>query len=125
MRQRTFGKGREILLGAVLPIAAMDEQQRRRPVAHFQKVDAVTLARAITEIEMGGMPLAQLRRTRLPFRDDGGAAGNRLAIVEAAVERLPAKLAPVRRVQSRHSRAPHLRCQPAAKCSTALPKKRT
>jgi hypothetical protein len=39
MRERALGKDGENLLGARLPVAAVDEQQRRRLLARFEKID--------------------------------------------------------------------------------------
>src|SRR5581483_1490232 len=108
--ERALGKHREVFLGAVLPIAAVDEQQGRRIVMHLEKVDAVALARTVTKIEMIGMALAQFRRLPLPARHDLAAAGHRLAIVETAVEIGPAQFAPVRRVKRRRHANPLVPC---------------
>ncbi len=99
--ERTLGKHREILFRPVLPVAAVDEKQGRRIVVHLEKIDAVALARAIAEIQMVGVALAQVGRTPLPARHDLAAAGHGLAIVETAVELGPAHFAPVRRVKRR------------------------
>ena len=45
---RALGNDGEDLLGARLPVAAVDEQQRRRSVSRFQEIDPVALARAIS-----------------------------------------------------------------------------
>src|SRR5258708_31663934 len=107
MRHRPLGEQRESLLGAHLPIAAMDEQQRRRVLARLEKIDPVALARAIPKIEMGRMELPYLSRTPVPGRDDIPAAGDCLAIVQAAVQFLLAQFAPVGRVVGRrHANTP-------------------
>src|SRR5215470_11692300 len=62
MRQRSFGEQRKIFLGAHLPIAAMNEEQRWRAFRGLEKVDPVALARAVAKVEMAGMALAQLGR---------------------------------------------------------------
>ena len=89
MRHRPFGEQREGLLGAVLPVAAVNEQQRRRVVGGLEEVDPVALARAIAEIEMIGIARAHLARTPIPAGDDVGASGHRHAVVEAEVAVLP------------------------------------
>ena len=94
----------------------MDEQQRRRIFAGFQKIDPVALARAVAQVEMSGMPLAQFRGALLPAGDHLGAAGNRDAVVEAEVAVLLAHAAPVRRVEWR--RHPSISFQPVAGVST-------
>ena len=101
MRHRAFGKQREDFLGAPLPIAAMDEQERRAAVGGFEKVDAITLARAIAEVQMAGMPRTHVGRTPLPAGNDVGAASHRDAIVEAEVAILLAHAAPVGRIKRR------------------------
>ena len=55
MRHRAFGEQRKRFLGAGLPIAAVDEQQRRRLVGGLEEIDPVALARAIAEVEMIGV----------------------------------------------------------------------
>ena len=123
MRHRPFGEQREILLGPRLPIAAMDEQQRRRLVARLEKIDPVALARAIAEIEMVGMALAHLGRAPLPAGDDLGAAGHRHAVVEAEVALCLAHAcaSPARRTASSCQISVHrsVRFHFAGKCSTA------
>src|SRR5262249_15450204 len=81
-----------------------------RVVMNPEKVDAIALARAIAQIEMGGMAPAQLRRLPLPARHDLAAARHRLAIVEAAVELGPAQLAPVDRVERHRHVNPLIAC---------------
>src|SRR6266849_2004106 len=60
MRQRSRSKQCKNLLGAVLPIAAVDEHQRRPVFRDFEKIDPIALARAISEVEMVGMLRAHL-----------------------------------------------------------------
>ena len=69
VRHRALGNDGEDLLGARLPVAAVDEQQRRRSVSRFQEIDPVALARAISQIDMFGKALAQLGGTLLPAGD--------------------------------------------------------
>src|SRR5262245_5155200 len=125
VRHRSFGNQRENFLGARLPVAAVNEQQRRSLVGSFQEIDPVALARAISDIEMLWVALPQRGRALLPAGDDVGAAGNRRAVVEAAIDFLPAHLPPVqRRKIDRHaqtSRPPgnFSAFYFAGKCSTA------
>src|SRR3954463_4498812 len=60
MRHRSRGKQRKNLLGAILPITAVDEQQRRGVFARLEQIDPIALARTISEIEMAGIPLSHL-----------------------------------------------------------------
>ena len=101
MRHRTLGEEREDFLGPVLPIATMDEQQRRRILSRFQKVDPVALARAITEIEMGRIPPAHVARTLLPACDHLHASRNRDAVVKAEITIFLAQFAPVGCIEGR------------------------
>ena len=126
MRHRPFGKDREDLLGARLPVAAVDEQQRRRPVSRFQEIDPVALARAIAQIEMVGMALAHLAGTLLPTGDHLDAAGHRDAVVEAEVALPPgsSRASPAHQTASscRNLRSATIRVfHFAGKCSTAPP----
>jgi hypothetical protein len=101
VRHRPLGKQRKDLLCAVLPVAAVDEQERRRVRRGLEKIDAVTLARAVAEVEMVGKAVAQFCRPAVPAGDDVGAAPHGLAVVEAAVPCLLAHCPPVRRVKRR------------------------
>ena len=120
-----FGEQREGFLGARLPVAAMDEQQRRRFFGRLEEIDPVALARAISEVEMAGMPRAHFGGTPVPAGDDVGASGHRDAVVEAEVELLLAHGAPVRRIERRRHRKisksgrQRMRFHFAGKCSTA------
>ena len=97
MRHRAFGEDGENLLGAGLPVAAVNEQQRRRLLAGFQEVDPVALARAVAQIDMIGQPLAHVGGALLPARGHLGAPRHRDAVVEAEIARLLAHGAPVQR----------------------------
>jgi hypothetical protein len=103
----------------------MDEQQRRRVLTRLEKIDAVALARAISEIEMGGLVLAHLAGTLLPAGDHFDASGYRCAVVEAEVAFLLAHLAPVHIGEIRHVKNLRQQLQryfhSAGKWSTALP----
>ena len=51
MRHHALGHDGKKFLGTHLPIAAMDEQERRRALGRLEEVDAVALAIAISEVE--------------------------------------------------------------------------
>src|SRR5580704_15440796 len=70
----TAGKQRKGLLGPHLPVAAMDKNQRRRPLGSLEEVDAIAFARAVSEIEMLGMPRAHFGGTTVPAGDDVAAS---------------------------------------------------
>src|SRR3954447_19489237 len=101
LRHRAFRKQRKDFLGPMLPIATMDEQQRRRVVPRLEKIDAIALARSVSEIEMIRIASAQFRGTLLPAGNDVGASSHGKAIVEPEVKLLLAHCAPVRRLKRR------------------------
>src|SRR3984893_17807739 len=101
IRQWSFGKQRKGLLCPLLPVAAVYEQKRGAVVARLEKVDPVALARAVAQVEMIAIARPHLGRALVPAGDDVGAAGDRFAIVEAAVAVLLAHAAPVQRVERR------------------------
>src|SRR5262249_23999646 len=105
MRHRSFGKDRKDFLGTVLPVAAMDEHQRRRVAGYPEEIDPVAVARGIAKLAIARVPLAQFARPLFPARDHLGAAGHRDAIVEAEVALLLAHLAPVHVGKGRHYQA--------------------
>src|SRR5580704_14416845 len=85
----------------------MDEHKCRPAVGGFKKVDAVAFARAISEVQMAGMPRTHVGRAPLPAGNDIGAASHRNAIVEAEITILLAHAAPVGRVKRRgHAKSP-------------------
>jgi hypothetical protein len=107
VRHRSFGNEDEELLRPHLPIATMDEKQRRRPVRGFQEVDPVALLPAVMQVEMRRMPLAQRGRPLLSIGDDVAAVRNGKAVVQPAFELLAAHRAPIRRPRwRRHFRRP-------------------
>ena len=107
MRHRALGNNGKNLLGARLPVAAVNEQQRRRLFGGLQKIDPVALARAVAELDMTGVALAHFERTLLPAGHRLHAALDRHAVVEAEVALLLAHRAPIqRREQCRHSKSP-------------------
>src|ERR1700682_3784061 len=99
MRHWATGKYRENLLGPHLPVAAVNEQQRRRLFGSLEKIDPIALARAIFEVEMIGILRPHLRRTPFPARDHVAAAGHGDAVVEPEVAVWLAHRAPVGRVE--------------------------
>src|SRR5258707_13701340 len=101
MRDRALGKQREDLLGARLPVAAMDEHQRRAFFASLDEIDAIALARTVSEVEMVGISRTLLRRAPLPAGDDLGASGHCNAVVETFVTVFLAHPAPIGRVERR------------------------
>ena len=70
MRHRAVGKQRKGLLGPGLPIAAMDEQQRRRLFPGPEEIDPVALARAISQIKVIGILRPLLLGTPVPAGDE-------------------------------------------------------
>lgn len=88
VRHRARREQRKGRLRAHLPIAAVNEKQRRRIRRRFQKVDAVALAGTVLKIEIRAMRGAHFRRKLLPAFDRIPAAGDRRTVVETAVERL-------------------------------------
>src|SRR5579871_1777594 len=116
MRHRALGEQRECLFRPVLPVTTMDKEQRRHARARLEKIDAVALARSVSEIKMRVMALAQLGRFDRPGCDDLAAALDGLAVVETAVKLLPAHLAPVQRVERRgHAKTPEVLALPACR----------
>jgi len=59
VRHGPCGKQRKGLLGPHLPIAAMNEQQRRGVRRSLEEIDTVAFARAISEVEMIGVGRAK------------------------------------------------------------------
>ena len=107
----------------MLPIAAVNEQKGWPLVARLEKVDAVALAPAVSQVEMLGISLAHLGRAGLPIGDNVSASEYGLAIVETAVAIVLAHAAPVQRVERRR----HVQistgvcvCHSARKWSTGL-----
>jgi len=104
MRHRPFGNDGKNLLGTGLPIAAVDEQQRRRVVSGFEEIDPVALAWAVAQVDMSWETLPHLGGALLPAGDHLRAAGHGNAVVETEIPRLPAHGAPVQRgKQCRHA----------------------
>src|SRR6266403_2675828 len=52
---RTPSKQREDFFGSLLPVAAVDEDQRWSFFGRFEEVDTIALARAISEVEVIGI----------------------------------------------------------------------
>src|SRR4030088_837754 len=109
----------------MLPIAAVDEPQRRAFFCWPEEVDTIALARAISEVEMIGIPATHLGRAPFPAGDDVGASSHGNAVVETAVTAFLAHAAPVRRVERRtHAQISYLGRSAfhfAGKCFTGLP----
>jgi hypothetical protein len=85
MRQRASGKYRKNFLGSHLPVTAVNKQNRRRFLGSLEKIDPVALARAVSEVEMIGIPRPHFRRTPFPARDHVAASGHGDTVVEAEV----------------------------------------
>src|SRR5436190_2140430 len=95
-------------------------------IPRLEKIDAIALARSVSEIEMVRIASAQYCGTLLPAGNDVGASSHGKAIVEPEVKLLLAHCAPVRRVKRRgHAQFSLSRCVAArfhlaGKCSTRL-----
>ena len=86
--QRRLGDEGEAVLRVVLPIAAMEEQQRRRAVmAGREEIEPRPGPRRIGNLARARDARAQRRAAALPVGDDGGAAGHRGRVVVGGVER--------------------------------------
>ena len=103
LRQQSLGHDREILLGAHLPVAAVNEQHQRSAVRDLQDVDTVAFARSVTEVEMIRVARAQRGRAAIPVGDNIRAARNCCDIVQPKVEIFPRERPPVHRIErNRH-----------------------
>src|SRR4030081_3352820 len=85
----------------MLPVAAVDEQERRTLFARFKKVDTIAFARTVSEVEMIGISFAHFSGAPLPAGNDVGAISDGHAVVEAAITLFLIHAAPVRRVERR------------------------
>src|ERR1700739_2772028 len=79
----------------------MNEHQRRRVLGGLEEVDAIAFARAVSEVEMLGMPRALSTRSPVPASDDVATPHHSRAVVETVVTILLAHAAPVRRIERR------------------------
>src|SRR5229473_5228018 len=117
MRHGSCGKQREGLLGAHLPVTAMDEQKRRPAVGGFEEIDAVALARAVSEVEMIGVARPHFGGTPVPAGNHVGASSYGNAVVETAVAIFRGHGAPVGRIE-RRSHAQNSNCSALQRIST-------
>src|SRR5262245_12748717 len=83
------GEEGEVLLGAHLPVAAVDEDQRRPGGIPREVVDAVALGRAVAHVQDGPRRRPQALAAGGPIRDNFRAVPHRRAVVVRGVEGSP------------------------------------
>src|SRR5258706_8155339 len=87
VRERPAREHAEILLGAHLPVAAVDEYQYRAGRLRGKIIDAIARRRAVAQIQIARHFTAQAVGARAQVRHQRGAVGDRRAVVIRRIER--------------------------------------